>query len=78
MINRFTSASISNLRTVDRIQQKAGRINTGLHHSYISEIVLFNADLLPFRERRGFRLVKNVNKLLSYGVQHITVKCLLN
>ena len=74
----YSSASASNLRRLDRVQQSAGRIITGLRHSCPGEIVLFEADLLPLNMRRETCLMKYFSKLLSYGAQHRTADYLLH
>ncbi|GFX53318.1 RNase H domain-containing protein [Trichonephila clavipes] len=67
-LSDFSCASDTNLDKLEKIQLSAARIITGLKRSCPIEIVLFEADLQPFKIRRA-KLTKYFNKLSSYG-QH--------
>ncbi|GFV06237.1 reverse transcriptase domain-containing protein [Trichonephila clavipes] len=61
------SASPTNLAKLDRVQSSAARIITGMRHSCPTDLVLFEADIMPLGLRRKLLLSKYFCKLYSYG-----------
>ncbi|GFW01535.1 uncharacterized protein TNCV_5137181 [Trichonephila clavipes] len=60
-------ASRTNLAKLDRVQSSAARIITGMRHSCPTDLVLFEADIMPLDLRRKLLLSKYFCKLYSYG-----------
>ncbi|GFW63435.1 probable RNA-directed DNA polymerase from transposon BS [Trichonephila clavipes] len=63
----YFSASRTNLAKLDRVQSSAARIITGMRHSCPTDLVLFEADIMPLDLRRKLLLSKYFCKLYSYG-----------
>ncbi|GFX19333.1 putative RNA-directed DNA polymerase from transposon BS [Trichonephila clavipes] len=63
----YFSASRTNLAKLDRVQSSAARIITGMRHSCPTDLVLFEADIIPLDLRRKLLLSKYFCKLYSYG-----------
>ncbi|GFW73282.1 putative RNA-directed DNA polymerase from transposon BS [Trichonephila clavipes] len=63
----YFSASLTNLAKLDRVQSSAARIITGMRHSCPTDLVLFEADIMPLDLRRKLLLSKYFCKLYSYG-----------
>ncbi|GFV94008.1 uncharacterized protein TNCV_3573611 [Trichonephila clavipes] len=63
----YFSASRTNLAKLDRVQSSAARIITGMRHSCPTDLVLFEADIMPLGLRRKLLLSKYFCKLYSYG-----------
>ncbi|GFS89532.1 putative RNA-directed DNA polymerase from transposon BS [Trichonephila clavipes] len=63
----YFSASPTNLAKLDRVQSSAARIITCMRHSCPTDLVLFEADIMPLGLRRKLLLSKYVCKLYSYG-----------
>ncbi|GFS78259.1 probable RNA-directed DNA polymerase from transposon BS [Trichonephila clavipes] len=61
----YFSASRTNLAKLDRVQSSAARIITGMRHSCPTDLVLFEADIMPLDLR--LLLSKYFCKLYSYG-----------
>ncbi|GFT24042.1 putative RNA-directed DNA polymerase from transposon BS [Trichonephila clavipes] len=55
----YFSASRTNLAKLDRVQSRAARIITGMRHSCPTDLVLFEADIMPLDLRRKLLLSKN-------------------
>ncbi|GFW29039.1 putative RNA-directed DNA polymerase from transposon BS [Trichonephila clavipes] len=62
----YFSASPTNLAKLDRVQSSAARIITGMRHSCPTDLVLFEADIMPLGLRRKLLLSKYFCKLYSY------------
>ncbi|XP_055932819.1 uncharacterized protein LOC129962845 [Argiope bruennichi] len=69
-------ASNTNLQKLERVQLSAARIITELRRSTPSNIVLYEADLQPLRDRCIPNLIKYFSKLYSYRSQHRTANFL--
>ncbi|GFV76628.1 uncharacterized protein TNCV_4728481 [Trichonephila clavipes] len=54
----WASASRTNLAKLDRVQSSAARIITGMRHSCPTDLVLFEADIMPLDLRRKLLLSK--------------------
>ncbi|GFY21294.1 RNase H domain-containing protein [Trichonephila clavipes] len=54
-----TNASRTNLAKLDRVQSSAARIITGMRHSCPTDLVLFEADIMPLDLRRKLLLSKS-------------------
>ncbi|GFX31294.1 putative RNA-directed DNA polymerase from transposon BS [Trichonephila clavipes] len=63
----YFSASPTNLAKLDRVQSSAARIITGMRHSCPTDLVLFEAVIIPLGLRRKLLLSKYFCKLYSYG-----------
>ncbi|GFS37691.1 RNase H domain-containing protein [Nephila pilipes] len=63
----YCCASKTNLQKLERVQLSPARIITGLRNNCPNNIVLFEADLRPLRDRRNSNLMKYYNKLLNYN-----------
>ncbi|GFX75847.1 probable RNA-directed DNA polymerase from transposon BS [Trichonephila clavipes] len=63
----YFSASRTNLAKLDQVQSSAARIITGMRHSCPTDLVLFEADIMPLDLRRKLLLSKYFCKLYSYG-----------
>ncbi|GFW83156.1 down syndrome cell adhesion molecule [Trichonephila clavipes] len=63
----YFSASRTNLAKLDRVQSSAVRVITDMRHSCPTDLVLFEADILPLDLRRKLLLSKYFCKLYSYG-----------
>ncbi|GFW89998.1 protein CASC3 [Trichonephila clavipes] len=63
----YFSASRTNLAKLDRVQSSAARIITGMRHSCPTDLVLFEADIMPLDLRRKLLLSKYFCKLYRYG-----------
>ncbi|GFW08932.1 uncharacterized protein TNCV_3474841 [Trichonephila clavipes] len=74
----FLSASNSNLKKLERIQQSAARIIADLCNSCPDNLVPYECDLQPLDMRRNYCLTKYFNKFLSFGDQHRTSQHLKN
>ncbi|GFW85244.1 putative RNA-directed DNA polymerase from transposon BS [Trichonephila clavipes] len=61
----YFSASRTNLAKLDRVQSSAARIITGMRHSCPTDLVLFEADIMPLDLRRKLLLSKYFCKLYS-------------
>ncbi|UYV81132.1 hypothetical protein LAZ67_20000127 [Cordylochernes scorpioides] len=72
------NASETNLKSLERIQLSAARIITGLRNTCPNDIVLYEADIMPLKDRRSYNLSKYINKIKSYGNKHRTSKYILN
>ncbi|GBM87257.1 hypothetical protein AVEN_184795-1 [Araneus ventricosus] len=68
--------SDTNLDKLERVQLSAARIVTGLCGSTPADIVLYEADLQPFRLRSTPNITKYFSKLFSYNNQHRTANFL--
>ncbi|GFT86484.1 putative RNA-directed DNA polymerase from transposon BS [Trichonephila clavipes] len=68
----YFSASCTNLAKLDRVQSSAARIITGMRHSCPTDLVLFEADIMPLDLRRKLLLSKYFCKLYSYGDYNCT------
>ncbi|GFW55923.1 probable RNA-directed DNA polymerase from transposon BS [Trichonephila clavipes] len=55
----YFSASRTNLAKLDRVQSSAARIITGMRHSCPTDLVLFEADIMPLDLRRKLLLSKS-------------------
>ncbi|UYV84210.1 hypothetical protein LAZ67_X001527 [Cordylochernes scorpioides] len=74
----YGTASETNLKSLERIQLSAARIITGLRNTCPNDIVLYEADIMPLKDRRSYNLPKYINKIKSYGNKHRTSKYILN
>ncbi|UYV61874.1 hypothetical protein LAZ67_1006915 [Cordylochernes scorpioides] len=74
----YDTASETNLKSLERIQLSAARIITGLRNTCPNDIVLYEADIMPLKDRRSYNLPKYINKIKSYGNKHRTSKYILN
>ncbi|UYV74420.1 hypothetical protein LAZ67_11003501 [Cordylochernes scorpioides] len=74
----YGTASETNLKTLERIQLSAARIITGLRNTCPNDIVLYEADIMPLKDRRSYNLPKYINKIKSYGNKHRTSNYILN
>ncbi|UYV71749.1 hypothetical protein LAZ67_9000227 [Cordylochernes scorpioides] len=74
----YGTASETNLKSLERIQLSAARIITGLRNTCLNDIVLYEADIMPLKDRRSYNLPKYINKIKSYGNKHRTSKYILN
>ncbi|UYV81538.1 hypothetical protein LAZ67_20001475 [Cordylochernes scorpioides] len=74
----YGTASETNLKSLERIQLSASRIITGLRNTCPNDIVLYEADIMPLKDRRSYNLPKYINKIKSYGNKHRTSKYILN
>ncbi|XP_042904077.2 uncharacterized protein [Parasteatoda tepidariorum] len=72
------TASVGNLKMLERIQLSAARIITGLRNSCPNEIVLYEANLQPLFMRWTSSTAKYYSKLYSYGDQHRTSTYFMN
>ncbi|UYV73888.1 hypothetical protein LAZ67_11001272 [Cordylochernes scorpioides] len=72
------TASETNLKSLERIQLSAARIITGLRNTCPNDIVLYEADIMPLKDRRSYNLPKYINKIKSYGNKHRTSNYILN
>ncbi|UYV68680.1 hypothetical protein LAZ67_6000426 [Cordylochernes scorpioides] len=70
----YGTASETNLKSPERIQLSAARIITGLQNTCPNDIVLYEADIMPLKDRRSYNLPKYINKIKSYGNKHRTSK----
>ncbi|GFU71261.1 probable RNA-directed DNA polymerase from transposon BS [Trichonephila clavipes] len=61
----YFSASRTNLAKLDRVQSSAARIITGMRHSCPTDLVLFEADIMPLDLRKKLLLSKYFCKLYS-------------
>ncbi|UYV77588.1 hypothetical protein LAZ67_15001636 [Cordylochernes scorpioides] len=68
----YGTASETNLKSLERIQLSAARIITGLRNTCPNDIVLYEADIMPLKDRRSYNLPKYINKIKSYGNKHRT------
>ncbi|GFX23322.1 RNase H domain-containing protein [Trichonephila clavipes] len=68
----YFSASRTNLAKLDRVQSSAARIITGMQHSCPTDLVLFEADIMPLDLRRKLLLSKYFCKLNSCGDYNCT------
>ncbi|UYV74125.1 K02A2.6-like [Cordylochernes scorpioides] len=59
----YGTASETNLKSLERIQLSAARIITGLRNTCPNDIVLYEADIMPLKDRRSYNLPKYINKL---------------
>ncbi|UYV65303.1 hypothetical protein LAZ67_3003884 [Cordylochernes scorpioides] len=74
----YGTASETNLKSLERIQLSAARIITGLRNTCPNDIVLYEADIMPLKDRRSYNLPKYINKIKSYGNKHRTSNYILN
>ncbi|UYV67859.1 hypothetical protein LAZ67_5002275 [Cordylochernes scorpioides] len=74
----YGTASETNLKSLERIQLNAARIITGLRNTCPNNIVLYEADIMPLKDRRSYNLPKYINKIKSYENKHRTFNCILN
>ncbi|UYV79947.1 GRIN2B [Cordylochernes scorpioides] len=74
----YGTASETNLKSLERIQLSAARIITGLRNTCPNDIVLYEADIMPLKDRRSYNLPKYINKIKSYGNKHRTFNYILN
>ncbi|UYV80471.1 hypothetical protein LAZ67_19000259, partial [Cordylochernes scorpioides] len=74
----YGTASETNLKSLERIQLSAARIITGLRNTCPNDIVLYEADIMPLKDRRSYNLPKYMNKIKSYGNKHRTSNYILN
>ncbi|UYV60656.1 ATM [Cordylochernes scorpioides] len=74
----YGTASETNLKSLERIQLSAARIITGLQNTCPNDIVLYEADIMPLKDRRSYNLPKYINKIKSYGNKHRTSNYILN
>ncbi|UYV79164.1 PPM1J [Cordylochernes scorpioides] len=74
----YGTASETNLKSLERIQLSAARIITGLRNTCPNDIVLYEADIMPLKDRRSYNLPKYINKIMSYGNKHRTSNYILN
>ncbi|GFX55447.1 reverse transcriptase domain-containing protein [Trichonephila clavipes] len=77
-IRHETSASVTNLQKLQKVQLSAARMITGLRNTCPRDIVLFEADLQPLRLRRRACLTKYYNKLRSLDSRNRTSAQLKN
>ncbi|UYV73695.1 hypothetical protein LAZ67_11000412 [Cordylochernes scorpioides] len=64
--------------TCSKIQLSAARIITGLRNTCPNDIVLYEADIMPLKDRRSYNLPKYINKIKSYENKHRTFNYILN
>ncbi|UYV71655.1 hypothetical protein LAZ67_8004009 [Cordylochernes scorpioides] len=62
----YATASETNLKSLERIQLSAARIITGLRNTCPNDIVLYEADIMPLKDRRSYNLPKYINKIKKY------------
>ncbi|UYV79152.1 TOMM40L [Cordylochernes scorpioides] len=74
----YGTASETNLKSLERIRLSAARIITGLRNTCPNDIVLYETDIMPLKDRRSYNLPKYINKIKSYGNKHRTSKYILN
>ncbi|UYV69425.1 hypothetical protein LAZ67_6003539 [Cordylochernes scorpioides] len=59
----YGTASETNLKTLERIQLNAPRIITGLRKHCPNDIELYEADIMPLKNRISYNLPKYINKI---------------
>ncbi|GFV00404.1 putative RNA-directed DNA polymerase from transposon BS [Trichonephila clavipes] len=69
----YFSASPTNLAILDRVQSSAARIITGMRHSCPTDLVLFEADIMPLGLRRKLLLSKNPDFCSVFGSELTTI-----
>ncbi|UYV82916.1 hypothetical protein LAZ67_22001374 [Cordylochernes scorpioides] len=62
----YGTASETNLKSLERIQLSAARIITGLRKPCPNDIVLYEADIMPLKNRISYNLPKYINKIKKY------------
>ncbi|UYV71189.1 hypothetical protein LAZ67_8002079 [Cordylochernes scorpioides] len=62
----YGTASETNLKSLERIQLSAARNITGLRKTCPNNIVLYEADIMPLKDRISYNLPKYINKIKKY------------
>ncbi|UYV68862.1 hypothetical protein LAZ67_6001315 [Cordylochernes scorpioides] len=74
----YGTASETNLKSLERIQLSAARNITGLRNTCPNNIVLYEADIMPLKDRISYNLPKYINKIKSYENKHRTFNYILH
>ncbi|UYV63808.1 TMCO1 [Cordylochernes scorpioides] len=70
----YGTASETNLKSLERIQLSAARIITGLRNTCPNDIVLYEADIMPLKDRRSNNLPKYINEIKSNEAADVLAK----